>query len=457
MSRHSILRLWQDRNGAFAPVSALVIVAILGFGALTIDMGFNYFTRNKLQMTADASALAGASQLEFLPDETLVVPEARDYADKNMPFTDYGEVLDEADVVIGNWDPDTRTFTGGLEPKNAVMTTTRQQEAGDSNPVPAFLGGIAGFGSYDITANSVATWGRGDDLFPSGCIMALSEHEEKAFHIFGTATITATDCSIEVASDAECAMYAHGTPTITQVNGDEGEGISVAGTYCEKGSVDIDPRPEEDYSGDVSDPYRNNDPCNDFDPPWGKCSDPCDYTDFSFEGGTTLQPGVYCGGITLTGSGTATLMSGDYIIREGSLDVGANIAFDGSSGVGFYLQGTGSTVNFGGTADVTLKAQHATGSPLDGFIFFEDQSKDPKESHVLRGTNGGSYEGILYFSGDVEMKGTADGGLTESDCTVLIASTVYFNGTTGLDADSTCSGFGSAPAGIADMEVRLVN
>src|SRR3546814_4512066 len=95
------------------------------------------------------------------------------------------------------------------------------------------------------------------------------------------------------------------------------------------------------------------------------------------------------------------------------------MAFDGSAGVGFYLQGTGSNVNFGGTSNMHLVAQDSGTSPLDGFIFFEDQSKDPKETHTLRGTNGGGYEGALYFSGDVEMKGTADAGLgvDDSDCT----------------------------------------
>lgn len=447
--------LWQDRSGAFAPISALVMTALLGFGALAIDMGYNYYTRNKLQVAADASALAGASQLENLPDQTPIVTEALEYADNNMSFANYGNVLVAADVVVGNWDADSRTFTAALDPMNAVMTTTRRDDTA-GNAVPAFLGGVAGFTEYDISASAVATWGEGDNLFPSGCIMALSPDEEEAFYIFGTADITASDCSIEVASDADCAMKAHGTPTITYVVGDSGEGISVAGTYCETGSVDIDPPPNGGYEGDIDDPYRNSDPCNDGDQAWSKCSDPCDYTDFTLEGGGTLDPGVYCGGISLTGSGTVTLGSGDYIIREGALDVGANIAFDGSSGVGFYLQGTGSVVDFGGTADVTLVAQD-NGSPLDGFIFFEDQSKDPKESHTLRGTNGGSYEGVLYFTGDVQMKGTADGGLSESDCTVLIASTVYFNGTVGLDANSTCSGFDGPPAGVGDLEVRLVN
>ncbi|MPZ11507.1 MAG: hypothetical protein GEU89_15065 [Kiloniellaceae bacterium] len=450
---------WGDRRGVFAPVTALVLTVIIGFGALAIDMGYAYYMRNKLQVTADASSLAGASQLELLPDESTIVPEALIYANNNMAFTDYGNVLVAADVVVGNWDPDTRTFTAGLDPLNAVTTTTRQQESA-GNAVPAFLGGIAGFSSYDANASAIATYGQGDDLFPGGCIMAVSEHEEKAFYIFGTATITATECSIEVASDAACAMEAHGTPTITYVEGDNGEGIHVVGTYCQKGNVDINPPPSQDYAGDVEDPYRNSDPCNDFSPAWSKCSDPCDYTDYTHEGSGTISPGVYCGGITWTGSGTATLEPGDYIIREGSLDLGANMAVDGSAGVGFYLQGTGSTVDFGGTADIHLVAQDGGNSPLDGFIFFEDQSKDPKETHTLRGTNGGGYEGVLYFTGDVDMKGTADAGLgvDDSDCTILIASTVYFNGTTGLDADSTCSGFENGPpAGIGDLEVRLVN
>src|SRR3546814_11273571 len=82
------------------------------------------------------------------------------------------------------------------------MTTTRQQEA-SGNAVPAFLGGIAGFSSYDANASAIATWGIGDDLFPSGCIMSLSPDEAQAFYIFGTATITASDCSIEVARSEE--------------------------------------------------------------------------------------------------------------------------------------------------------------------------------------------------------------------------------------------------------------
>jgi len=460
----NLIQLWQDRRGAFAPVTALCLTALISFAALAVDMGFNYYTRNKLQVTADASALAGASQLEFLPDQAPMVAAAVDYADKNMDFAEYGSVLVAGDVVAGNWDPDTRTFTAALEPMNAVMTTTRQEDA-SGNAVPAFLGGIAGFSSYDVSASAIATYGQGDDLFPGGCIMALNESEEDAFYIFGTASITTADCSIEVASSDPCAMHAHGTPTVTTVENEDGsaaEPINVVGGYCEQGPVAINPEPVTGYDGDVRDPYRNNpDPCENGLVCEPAADDPCEPTAIS--GTATLSPGIYCGGIIWTGNGTATFEPGDYVIKDGPLDIGGNMAVEGE-GVGFYLTGDGSVVNMKGTSDVSLSAQPTdpdmlgyTGSPLSGYVFYEDPD-NAQQTHTLRGTNGGAYQGVLYFNGDVELKGTADGGLSEdeSDCTVLIADTVYFNGTTGLDADSTCESLGGAPAGVGDMVVRLV-
>src|SRR3546814_14768461 len=79
-----IRNLWRDRSGAFAPISALVLTVIIGFGALTIDMGYNYVMRNRLQVTADAAALAGSSPLAFLPDQSTIVPAAPTYHDCNM-------------------------------------------------------------------------------------------------------------------------------------------------------------------------------------------------------------------------------------------------------------------------------------------------------------------------------------------------------------------------------------
>src|SRR3546814_7032376 len=77
MNRPIIFRLWQDRRGAFAPIAAIVMTVLLGFGALTVDMGFNYYTRNKLQVTADASALAGAQELDVLIEDDDPTPDRK--------------------------------------------------------------------------------------------------------------------------------------------------------------------------------------------------------------------------------------------------------------------------------------------------------------------------------------------------------------------------------------------
>src|SRR3546814_19900059 len=107
-----------------------------------------------------------------------------------MSIAAYGEVLAAQDVVVGTWEPDTRTFTSGLDPLNAVMTTTRQQEASDT-AVPAFLGGIAGFSSYDPKSTALSTCLFCDDLFPIGFIMSLIPDEAQAFYISGTPHIPA--------------------------------------------------------------------------------------------------------------------------------------------------------------------------------------------------------------------------------------------------------------------------
>ena len=49
----------QGTEGAIAVLTALGLVAFIGFASLAIDMGHLYTVRNELQNVADAAALAG--------------------------------------------------------------------------------------------------------------------------------------------------------------------------------------------------------------------------------------------------------------------------------------------------------------------------------------------------------------------------------------------------------------
>jgi Flp pilus assembly protein TadG len=243
MNRQTVLDLWSDRRGAIAPLGAMMLVFVIGFAALALDMGHNYVVKNRLQATADATALAGVSQL---PDEAAMVVKAQEYAEKNMSAAEYGTVLANADVIAGNWDIDTRTFTPALAPVNAVQTTTRQ-ESTSGNAAPVFLGQILGFAGYDLTASTIATVGAGPDIEPTGCITALSPDAPEAFKMVGTADITLTACDLLVASSDPCALSAKGVTTIT-IDGSSGDGgvyYNDDGGFCVKGGgVVINPPPE---------------------------------------------------------------------------------------------------------------------------------------------------------------------------------------------------------------------
>ncbi len=170
-----------------------MLVVLFGMAALAVDMGFLWVLRDRLQATADASALAGASQLNV--DEATVKAEAVAYAQKNLPPGSHGTALAEPDVVLGHWYVYTRTFIskGTTElpgqacsnpvaqetnpnclSLNAVKVTTRRAQA-NGNPAQLFFAGVLGIQTADVVAAAIA-WGRGggvggeDNCFRNGIV-----------------------------------------------------------------------------------------------------------------------------------------------------------------------------------------------------------------------------------------------------------------------------------------------
>jgi Flp pilus assembly protein TadG len=60
--------LWDDTSGVILPYVTLMLVVIVGMAALALD-GARYMSlQTQLQNAADALALAGAAELDRLPD-----------------------------------------------------------------------------------------------------------------------------------------------------------------------------------------------------------------------------------------------------------------------------------------------------------------------------------------------------------------------------------------------------
>ncbi len=131
---------------------AFLLFILFGFAALAVDVGHFYQTKDLLQVTASSAATSAALDL---PDERAASATAIHFASLNMPSSEHGQVLTSSDVIFGNWNDDTRTFTSGGTPVNAVRVTTRRESSG-GNAVGTFFGRLLGVTEANINATATA-------------------------------------------------------------------------------------------------------------------------------------------------------------------------------------------------------------------------------------------------------------------------------------------------------------
>ena len=161
--------LIDDARGAVAVTVAIVLVVLLGFGALALDISNAMIARNELQNVADASALAGARQLGLI---YAALPTTTPYTGNVLsnPAAVTGAVtavasvnqarqvlvsINASDVVIGVWNSTSRTLTPGNVGATAVRVTARR-DSGTNGPVATWLAGIMGINSMNVVATATA-------------------------------------------------------------------------------------------------------------------------------------------------------------------------------------------------------------------------------------------------------------------------------------------------------------
>ena len=117
MKRQTIYQeILNNHRGATAVIVAICLTMLVGFAALAVDVGYLYATRNELQNTADAGALAGAGFLGTrYADLTYSEQQAYTFAKSEIVAT-VNEVthknkaagvditINGADVTVGIWE-----------------------------------------------------------------------------------------------------------------------------------------------------------------------------------------------------------------------------------------------------------------------------------------------------------------------------------------------------------------
>jgi len=137
---------------------ALAMILLLGFAAMSIDFGYLSISKDELRRTADAAALAAASQL-IKKNYEAGVEEATHFAQANSVAGTPVVINPDTDVEYGQMrqipgeDP---VFVPGATPFDSVRVTVRRTK--DANgALPTFFAGILGHDQVEMTVSAVAS------------------------------------------------------------------------------------------------------------------------------------------------------------------------------------------------------------------------------------------------------------------------------------------------------------
>lgn len=371
-------------------MTAVSLVVILGMMGLAIDVGQLRLAKQKLQMAADAAALAGALELSTCGGT------ARCSAMTNAAQTSLTENGFTGSTLQGTCVPSGSMLAlsvnngpcalGSQDPNHGDASYV---EALVSQNQPTYFAGILGIHSVNIVTRAEAAAGKSP-----GC-MFINDPTGTALQINGGSLNM--QCGIMDNSSAASAFEANGgTITAPVINVHGGAQINQATI---NGIVNTSvPSMPDPLAGTPA-------------PSLGQCYD--NGAIAAANGDATFNPGTYCQGMQIN-SGTVTFNPGVYIVSGGYMQIN-NGALVGN-GVTFYFV-NGGAIQINNPVSVNLVAP--TTGTYAGILFFQDPGD--RQAAQLNGDSSAVFQGALYFptatlqinGGDVAEYTIIDAGLVQ--------------------------------------------
>lgn len=405
-------RASRHRKSGFVLISvAVLLIGLTAFLGLAFDIGDLQWTRRRLQVAADSAANAGTR--EILAGSSLATAVSAAKADAALNgFTDgSGGVT----VTINN------PPQSGYDTANSTAV-----EAIVSQNVPVYFLAIFGHSTAPVRARAVSKAGPSTD-----CVYILSPTGPKAFSISGAVNINLS-CGAIVDSTDSAAMSVSGAVNFT------GQ-AAVVGGYSASGAIQWNPGPPQTGATAQTDPLSYVSP-----PAVGGCN----FTNYKVSGAynVTVNPGVYCNGMSFSGAGSITFNPGTYILLGGGLTISGAVNMTGT-GVTFYnTQGSGysyGAISISGASNSTLTAP--TTGPLAGMLFFQDRTISSPAGSGITGASNDNFVGTLYFpTSSLTYSGASNGQYT-----ILVSKTLIINGAANVGANYSSLPGGSPVRGTA--------
>ena len=277
------LSITDQRTGAMLVFVAIAMVTMMGFLALTIDVGSGGRNRRIAQTAADAGAVGGAAEIKK-KNWGLISGAALAEAVRNG--------FDASEVTV-NYPPATGPHAGDNAYVEVLIDRT----------IPSIFGSFFNVSSMNIHTRAVA----GTGAHTLNCLFTLDPSGAQALEVTNGSELT-TNCGITINSTDPNALDTHSSGTIDT----QGGGIAIAGSWS--GNKTPVPTPSTGTSPVVN-PLATL-----AMPSMGACTN---IGKLTITKDTALTPGVYCGGLDVS-SKTVNLAAGTYFFAGGGvhMDVG---------------------------------------------------------------------------------------------------------------------------------------
>jgi Flp pilus assembly protein TadG len=403
----------KHRTGGVGPLVALSAIPLFGAVGAAVDYSRANAAKAAMQAAVDSTALA-LSKDGSTPAATGTTASGEGYF--KAAFT-RPEVYDVQ--VASRIEPIPGGYSAKVSASGSVKTT---------------FATVIGIPSVQVSASAVAN-AVGDG---KGCILALNRHDSGAITAQGNTKVALNGCSLYDNSSDSKALLVNGTSArisalFVGVVGDlSAPSTAITATYGIRTGI-----------GPVPDPYAHVSV-----PEFGGCRE----FHFRVKTAMTINPGVYCGGVTFNAGADVTLNPGIYYINQGTLTINGGAKVVGK-GVTFVF--TSSTNSNWATAtikaDAVVDLSPPDSGPTAGIVMLGDRRMPVGTSFVL---NGGASQ---YLGGAVYLPAAAitfNGGMdSRGGCTQIIGDTITFSGNSNLDLN--CESYGTKP--MSPLVVKLAS
>lgn len=434
-----IKRFVGNRSGQIALISALLTPVLFGAVGLAADYASYYKQASRLQQSADAAALASVKELSLSGSaESVLKDVAQSYANASF-FSGKADRLLQLQV-----ETDVRKDKGEVQVNLSLTWAPFFAHFLNDEVMPIKVSSTAGLAGQTAT-----------------CIVGLMQPQtfaQSSIHMDNRSKIKADGCAVYSNSVSKYGLRA------------DDDAHMVASTICSAGGVltlgwrgnaQFEPYPILDCPK-LEDPLRDR-----ANPNYGGC-DFSGHVAHNFIG--ALEPGVYCGGLQISGTSNVTLSPGLYVIKDGPMNVQDASTLKGT-GVTFFLTGRGSTVLFEANTTIDLAAMES-GSTA-GLLFFEDRTVPhsfefnplllrnfPPDVRVHRVTsnNARNLLGTLYMPNSILLI-DADAPIADASAyTAIVTGRLWLREgpilTLNSDYDATSV---PVPSGLVGTEPRLLD